>query len=76
MNTLEIDEATDASLKSLLRAVPDKAEGMSLSSYGSFADGAGMFLYAKLVIENLKDQLDLSAIRREAENLPNGLDQA
>ena len=35
-----------------------------------------MFLYAKLVLENLKVQLDLSAIQREAENLPNGLDQA
>ena len=44
--------------------------------YGAFADGVGMFLYAKLVIENLKVQLDLPAIWREAENLPNGLDQA
>ena len=35
-----------------------------------------MFLYAKLVIENLKCQLDLPAIRREAANLPTGLDQA
>ena len=35
-----------------------------------------MFLYAKLVIENLKSQIDLSAVRREAANLPVGLDQA
>ena len=39
-------------------------------------DELGMFLYAKLVIENLKSQLNLSDIRREAANLPTGLDQA
>ena len=42
----------------------------------TFADVLGMFLYAKLVIENLKSQLHLPAIQREAASLPNGLDQA
>ncbi|CAD6594213.1 MAG: hypothetical protein ASARMPREDX12_008428 [Alectoria sarmentosa] len=62
LDTLEIDDDTYSSLKSLLQGVPQKAEGM--------------FLYAKLVIENLKSQLNLSDIRREAANLPTGLDQA
>ena len=31
LNTLEIDEATEASLKNLLRGVPGKAEGIPLS---------------------------------------------
>lgn len=77
LNTLDLDEATYHSLTSLLQGVPEKAEGTTFSrSCGAFADGQGMFLYAKLVIENLKCQVDLPAIRREAANLPNGLDQA
>ena len=77
LNTLDLDEATYFQLTSLLQEVPKKAEGINFSRpCGALADGLGMFLYAKLVIENLKCQIDLPAIRREAANLPNGLDQA
>ena len=55
---------------------PKKQKVYHCRCNGVFADGEGMFLYAKLVIENLKCQFDLSAIRREAENLPDGLNQA
>ena len=77
LNTLDLDEATYLSLTSLLQEVPKKAEGIHyFRPYGALADGPGMFLYAKLVIENLKCQVDLPAIEGEAANLPNGLDQA
>ena len=77
LNTLEIDDATYSSLEILLQGVSKKAEG--IANYhlcGVPADRSGMFLYVKLGIENLKSQLDVPAIRREAANLPTGLDQA
>lgn len=77
LNALEINDATYSSLKNLLQGVPKKAKGIAIYClYGGLAKPSGMFLYAKLVIENLKSQLDLSAIKREAANLPTGLDQA
>ena len=78
LDTLDIDEATYSTLKDLLEEVPQKAEGIvsQPTRKNDFADKSGMFLYAKLVIENLKSQLDLPAIRREAANLPAGLNQA
>ena len=77
LHTLELDDAMDFSLTSLLQEVPKKADGIKLPRpHGALADGLGMFLYAKLVIENLKCQVDLSAIKEEAAHLPNGLDQA
>ena len=36
LNSLDIDEATDASLKRLLQGVPEKAEGIPLSLQWSF----------------------------------------
>ena len=77
LNTLDLDEDMYYQLTSLLQEVPKKAEGIRFSRpYEALADGLGMFLYAKVVIENLKCQVDLSGVRREAANLPNGLDQA
>jgi hypothetical protein len=35
-----------------------------------------MFLYARLVIDHLKDQPNISAVRKEMANLPEGLDAA
>ena len=77
LNTLEIDDATYFSLKDLFQGVPEKAKGIAeCHLYRALTEFSGMLLYAKLVIENLKSQLDLSAIRREAANLPTGLSQA
>ena len=39
-------------------------------------DCVGMFLYARLVLEHLKNQTNVEAIRKEVENLPTGLDEA
>ena len=35
-----------------------------------------MFLYARLVIEHLSNQIDLEAVREELNNLPTGLNKA
>ena len=77
LETLDIDEATSSSLRTLLRGVPEKAKGIATHRFSkNDTNRSGMFLYAKLVIENLRYQIDLPAIRREAANLPTGLDQA
>jgi hypothetical protein len=36
----------------------------------------GMFLYARLVFDNLESQSNLDSVRNEANNLPEGLDEA
>ena len=35
-----------------------------------------MFLYPRLVVENLTSQTSLAAIRKEVDNLPPGLEEA
>ncbi len=35
-----------------------------------------MFLYARLVIDNLASQVCMEDVREEASNLPNGLEEA
>jgi len=35
-----------------------------------------MFLYAKLVIDFAKSEVDIESVRKQLTNLPDGLDQA
>jgi hypothetical protein len=36
----------------------------------------GMFLYARLVLDNIESQSNLDHVRNEARNLPDGLNEA
>lgn len=68
----------DADREYIEQHVLDKSDGKSprVSSYPKASDGPGMFLYAKLVMENLEGQPNLHCLREEFHSLPKGLDEA
>ncbi|KAI9684612.1 MAG: hypothetical protein M1822_005700 [Bathelium mastoideum] len=60
--TLKLDKSMISQIRQLLRSVAKRAKGM--------------FLYARLVLDNIESQSNLDHVRHEASNLPDGLDEA
>lgn len=66
---------TRGALKVIVNKAKGKFKMIKRMAYNA-NNTAGMFLYARLVLEMVNDQGTLSDIERELENLPEGLDEA
>lgn len=62
LRTLDLRYHIELELRQLLSSIASKAEGM--------------FLYARLVLDDIESQSNVEQIRREAKDLPNGLKEA
>jgi len=78
LDGLDLEDEVYEEISGLIHCVTDNSNGLASMKtlWITLLTSKGMFLYAKLVIDNLKDQPSLDAIRREVRNLPRGLDAA
>lgn len=79
LSGLEVDPDDAKDIRTLMENIGKQSKGTEIThhEFKIYAERTtGMFMYARLVCDNLELQSDLDSIKAEASNLPAGLNEA